>query len=581
MKGPMIPSAEIWPVLFDRPSLPSLLIKVRNVVLHSSALIDNTVIFRSATTNAVRTYHDILRQATSFGSALQSEWNWKKGDVLLVMAPNHVDVPATIWGCHYAGGVVSPANPGLSVRDLRQQLEGSRACGLVVPSQCLPVALEAARSANFPTDRILVLESDSSVDTLGVSSVLQLVVSAQEKQAPLRPRVPLSPSEDTAYLVYSSGTTGRPKAVMVSHRNVVAAIVMQTAVEGPHLDWRVSRTLAILPIYHIYGLVCLVHLPMYLGTTTFFMDKFDVQLFCQHIQSHKISHAYVAPPVVLHLAKSPLVQNYNLSSLKMLTSGGAPLGCEPHKGVVQETRDSSASGIWIVGDDCRLPYPGRFSPIEQIQSIADSLKRWDDWRSGIGSNGPPIPGLESKFVRSDGSTAAKGEEGELWIRSPTVFNGYRDEPEMTAGWDIGYEDEHRNMFITDRSKDLIKFKGYQVAPAELEDLILESDAVRDAAVIGIMNDDLASEVPLAYIVLKEGRSENAAKAQEVIDHVKKRAIHYKHLRGGIIFTNEIPKGPSGKILKRVLRERAVGVDKARRIGAVEYGKYQEGRTAKL
>ncbi|KAJ6172556.1 phenylacetyl-CoA ligase [Penicillium chermesinum] len=553
MKGPMIPSAEIWPVLFDRPSLP---------------FPTDQVIFRSATTNAVRTYHDILRQATSFGSALQSEWNWKKGDVLLVMAPNHVDVPATIWGCHYAGGVVSPANPGLSVRDLRQQLEGSRACGLVVPSQCLPVALEAARSANFPTDRILVLESDSSVDTLGVSSVLQLVVSAQEKQAPLRPRVPLSPSEDTAYLVYSSGTTGRPKAVMVSHRNVVAAIVMQTAVEGPHLDWRVSRTLAISPdisyLRNASGLVCLVHLPMYLGTTTFFMDKFDVQLFCQHIQSHKISHAYVAPPVVLHLAKSPLVQNYNLSSLKMLTSGGAPLAAN----LIREL------------------FKKRGIPVRQAYGLSETtavshIQRWDDWRSGIGSNGPPIPGLESKFVRSDGSTAAKGEEGELWIRSPTVFNGYRDEPEMTAGWDIGYEDEHRNMFITDRSKDLIKFKGYQVAPAELEDLILESDAVRDAAVIGIMNDDLASEVPLAYIVLKEGRSENAAKAQEVIDHVKKRAIHYKHLRGGIIFTNEIPKGPSGKILKRVLRERAVGVDKARRIGAVEYGKYQEGRTAKL
>lgn len=173
----------------------------------------------------------------------------------MVMAVNHIDTPAVIWGCHYAGGTVCPVNPGLSAHELHHQLVGSQASGLVVDSSCLPVALEGARMANIPRSRILVLDTDHPVDAAGISSVQQFTVSslAGRGRSAIRGRTPVNPTEDIAYLVYSSGTTGRPKATMISHRNVVASMVMQSAVDGKHVNWRNSRSLAVLPVYHIYG----------------------------------------------------------------------------------------------------------------------------------------------------------------------------------------------------------------------------------------------------------------------------------------------------------------------------------------
>lgn len=203
----------------------------------------------------MRTYQDVRQKSAQFGSALQTEWGWQKGDVLVVMAPNHIDTPAVTWGCHYVGGTVCPVNPDLSTQGLRQQLEASRACGLVVHSRCLSVALEAAQLANLPHDRILVLESDLSIERkFGILSTAELTDLAQSKNATIRARVSIDPSNDVAYLVYSSGTTGRPKGVEISHLNVVAAVLMQAEVDKKHIDWRSSRTLAVLPVFHIYGI---------------------------------------------------------------------------------------------------------------------------------------------------------------------------------------------------------------------------------------------------------------------------------------------------------------------------------------
>ncbi|KAE8312669.1 hypothetical protein BDV41DRAFT_538510 [Aspergillus transmontanensis] len=539
----------IWELLFRRNNLP---------------FPADHVIFQSGTTKEAYTYNDIKGLAEQFGGALQS-WKWRKGDILMVMSPNSIEVPHVIWGCHYAGGVVAPVNPDLSADEVRHQLIRSRAKALVVHPKCLKTALSAAESV-LSGDHVLALVENEH----GVRTVAEFTKEALYKLDNIPPPF-LSSPDDLAYLVYSSGTTGLPKGVLISHSNVVAAIILQATVEAPHALWKTDRTLAALPIYHIYGLVCLMHLPLWFGTTTIFMEKFQLEAFCEIVQHSQITHAYVAPPIVLHLAKSPTVEHYDLRSLKMITSGGAPLAAS----LINEL------------------YSRRKLPVRQAYGLTETtsvshIQHRENWRSGIGSNGPPLPGLEARYVREDGTLAAAKEEGELWIRGPTVFRGYRDEPDISAacltpdGWfktgDIGYEDTHGNLYITDRSKDLIKYKGYQVAPAELESLLLHHPAVQDAAVLGVMDKDLQSEVPLAYITVKAGYSENTDTASDILEYVKSRVIHYKHLRGGLIWIPTIPKSPSGKILKRALRDRAATADKGRAIGAIEYGKY---RAAKL
>ncbi|KAK5789755.1 hypothetical protein VI817_008878 [Penicillium citrinum] len=544
---PEVLSASIWETFFERPSLP---------------FPHDQVIFRSATTDAQYTYKQVRQRAKSFGRALKSQWGWCKGDVLIVMTPNDIDTPSVIWGCQFLGGIVAPVSPELSAQELLLQLKRSHARGLVVHPQCAVVAMEAARLANLSSDRILILRLDKLVPTYnGLPSVEDFVKASKNDIYQDIHWKEIEADKDIAFLVFSSGTTGRAKCAMISHRNVVAAAKLQTAIDSAHVDWRRDLTLAVLPTYHIFGLICLVYLPVYIGTTTLYMEKFDIATFCSVIQEYLISHVYAAPPIVLHLVKSSLVNTYDLRTLRMITSGGAPLASSLTTELFQQ----------------------RQIPVRQSYGLSETtsvshVQRWDKWRVGLGSNGPPIPGIETKFVDTDGRQVTVGNEGELYVRGATVFNGYLDEPDLTAacltadGWfktgDIGCEDEQGNLFITDRSKDLIKFKGYQIAPAELEDIILENEAVGDATVIGIMNENLASEVPLAYVV-------NQTTAQAILKHVSDRTVSYKHLRGGIIFTEMIPRSNSGKVLKRLLRDR-VSVDLVRRIGAKEYTKYMLG-----
>ncbi|KAL3463342.1 hypothetical protein BJX64DRAFT_276481 [Aspergillus heterothallicus] len=556
MSSSSVPEAGIWQLLFQcqSPQFPN-----------------NHVIFQDGTSKKSYTYNDLRVLSEQFGLALRSQWSWRKGDVLVLMSPNCIETPLVTWGCHYNGGVVAPVNPSLFPRELEQQLIRSQAQGLVAHSSCLLTALEAAKLANLPPERVLILGHTSEGN--GLSTVSEFIEKYAKSLPSASHPVDVEP-DDVAFLVYSSGTTGLPKGVMVSHRNVVADVVLQAAVEGPHVNWKEDRTLAVLPTYHIYGLICLVHLPVWLGTTTIFMEKFDLLTFCRLILEHKISHVYVAPPVVLHLAKNPTINKSEIASLRMITSGGAPLGAA----LIQETYNR-----W------RIPVRQAYG-LSETTSVSH-IQRWDTWSNGIGSNGPVLPGLESKIALSDNSPAPTNIEGELWIRGPTVFNGYINDTASTVAcltpdrWfktgDIGFEDEVGNLHITDRAKDMIKFKGFQIAPTELEDILLDHDAVSDAAVIGVWNEEMQTEVPLAYIVRKGPASvkdgDNVVVALSIMEHLKAKVVHYKHLRGGVIWIEKIPKSPSGKILKRELRDRVGGVDKERQIVAPGYARYRASK----
>ncbi|KAJ5195685.1 hypothetical protein N7449_006164 [Penicillium cf. viridicatum] len=542
-----IPPLDVWDCLFERREKP---------------FPDDHIIFKSSS-GEVRTYSNIRSQALSFGANLQSQWGWQKGDILLVFAPNDIDVPALFWGCHWAGGVVSPANPTYTADELKYQLSDTGAKALVVHTSLLDTAIAAAKRVDFPVAHMLVVGPDSP------EAELQHVESMLGGGAPGTTRPKIDAAVDTAFLVYSSGTTGRSKGARITHTNIVAEIIIQGQVDGEHISWRHDRFLTFLPTYHIFGLVCLVHFPLLRGIETTIMEKFSVKSFLHNVQTESITHIYVSPPVVLYLAKDPAMTREQLSSLRMVTSGGAPLAPDL---------------VRAVYDRLKIPVRQGFGLTES--TAVSHMQRWDRWGQALGSSGPPYPQVETKFIDEQGNPVSEGE-GELCLRGPTIFPGYHNNAKATAhsitpdGWfktgDIGFQDEEGNFFITDRLKDLIKFKGFQIPPTEIESVLHEHPLVHDVAVIGLVVQKIASEIPVAYVVLEKTDKPTKKVAEELVAYADGKLAPHKKLRGGIIPIGEIPKSASGKILKRILKTRAEGVDQGKAIGAAIY----EDRSSKL
>lgn len=282
------------------------------------------------------------------------------------------------------------------------------------------------------------------------------------------------------------------------------------------------------------------------------MAKFNLERFCSTIQSYRVTLAYVAPPVVLALVSSPVVQQYDLSSLRMIMSGAAPLSSDLVKRVYDKLRVPVRQGYGLT----------ETSPAAFSQTFAD-------WDEAIGSVGKLIPNMQVKYMilDDDGSPPREiplGDTGEIYLRGPNVFQGYRNNPEATAqaltseGWfrtgDIGHQDAKSNLFITGRAKDLIKYKGFQIAPDELEQILLSHEAVADVAVVGVQ-DKNQGEVPCAFIVLAPSlHSDGKQDAERLMTWMESKVAPYKRLRGGIRFVESIPRNASGKILRRVLRE---------------------------
>lgn len=280
------------------------------------------------------------------------------------------------------------------------------------------------------------------------------------------------------------------------------------------------------------------------------MSNFEIEKFCATIQKYKITFAYVVPPVVLLLGKHPVVDKYNLSSLRMLNSGAAPLTHELVEAVYKRLKVPIKQGYGL----------SETSPTTHTQP-------WEMWHTTIGSVGRLLPNQTAKYMSPEEKEVAVGEVGELWVKGPNVFLGYLNNPAGTKNaltedgyfktGDVGYQDKEGNFYITDRVKELIKYKGFQVAPAELEGLLISHPKINDVAVVGVYNKDQATEVPRAYIVPRPGVEGNKAMADDVIAWLQARVANHKRLRGGVRFVDEIPKSASGKILRRVLKLRAL------------------------
>ncbi|KAK4038739.1 hypothetical protein C8A01DRAFT_37306 [Parachaetomium inaequale] len=513
-------------------------------------------ILTCAETGRSYSWADLRSASIEFGKGLKALWGWKKGDVLAFYTPNSIDTPILTLGALWAGGTVSPANPLYTVDELAFQLRDSGAKGLVTQPANLATALAAAQKARLPSDRIILLgphRDDPSSGIRHFSSIRSSTSSTGGDRHAQPARV--HPRTDLAFLVYSSGTTGLPKGVCLTHRNMVANVLQASYVEGSQwrsrggADGQGDTQLGVLPFFHIYGLTCGVLMSVYEGWRLVVLERFDMERALRAIERYRVTFAYVPPPVVLAFSKHPAVEAYDLSSLKVLHSGAAPL-----------TRELTEA-VW---NRLKVPVKQGFGLSETSAVVCCQVV--DEWGKFMGSVGKLMPNMEARIVGEDGKEAEEGESGELWLRGPNVFPGYFKNPERTKDafssdgffktGDVFRRDKHGNFYCVDRLKELIKYNGYPVPPAELEGVLIGHKEVADACVIGVEDQANATEVPRAYVVLRDGIEASEAKAQQLADWVANQVAPHKKLRGGIRFVDQVPKSPSGKVLRRVMREQA-------------------------
>ncbi|MET8567887.1 4-coumarate--CoA ligase family protein [Streptomyces sp. NPDC004783] len=479
------------------------------------------------------TYDQVDRFHRRVAAAL-AEAGLRKGDVLALHSPNTVAFPIAFYAATRAGASVTTVHPLATAEEFAGQLRDARARWIVTVSPLLDTARRAAGLAGG-VQEIFVCDSAP-----GHRSLTDMLASAAPD-----PEVAVDPAEDVAALPYSSGTTGVPKGVMLTHRQIATNLAQLEPALGAGPG---DRILAVLPFFHIYGLTALMNAPLRAGATVVVLPRFDLEQFLAAVQNHRITGLYVAPPIVLALAKHPLVAAYDLSSLKYVVSAAAPLDAR------LAAACSRRLGLPPVGQAYGMTELSPGTHVVPLDAMADAPP---------GTVGKLIAGTEMRVVALDdpGKDLGPGGTGEILIRGPQVMKGYLGRPDATAamidqdGWlhtgDVGRVDADGWLFVVDRVKELIKYKGYQVAPAELEALLLTHPGIADAAVVGALDDD-GNEVPHAHVVRRSPA--DGPSGEEVMTYVAERVAPYKRVRR-VTFTDAVPRAASGKILRRELRAR--------------------------
>jgi acyl-CoA synthetase (AMP-forming)/AMP-acid ligase II len=455
---------------------------------------------------------------------------FQKGDRFAIFSPNLPEYVVAFHAVASLGGVVTTANPLYTARELGSQLNDAGARYLLTIPQLLATAREAAGQSSV--EEIFVFG-----EAEGATPFAALLAGNAQP-----PEVAIDPRPDLVALPYSSGTTGLPKGVMLSHYNLVAQLCLVEGVADVRQVAETDTLLAFLPFFHIYGIVSFLSLSLHQGATIVTMPRFDLEQYLQLAQQYQVTILHLVPPVALALAKHPVVGNYDLSRVRAAFSAAAPLG-ETVANVLYERlgfRISQAYGMTEVSGASHLG-----------PNVPEKLKP--------ASAGRCLPNTECKVVDAiSDAPLGPGELGEILVRGPIVMQGYLNQPEATAatidaeGWlrtgDIGYVDADGDFYIVDRAKELIKYKGLQVAPAELEAVLLGHPSIAEAAVIGIADEE-AGEVPKAFVVRKADLT-----PEEVIAFVAERVAPFKKVRA-VEFVDQLPKSLTGKLLRRVLIER--------------------------
>ncbi|MCG8925613.1 AMP-binding protein [Lentzea sp. CC55] len=453
-----------------------------------------------------------------------------KGDVVGILSPNTPYYAVVFHGILRAGATATTINALYTPDEVAHQLHDAGAKMLFTVSVLLPNAAGGAEKAGV-TD-VVVLDGAE-----GYPSLPELLANTHPV-----PEVSIDPANDIAVLPYSSGTTALPKGVMLTHRNLVANLVQCGPIlsdVGPH-----TRILAVLPFFHIYGMQVLMNNGLYIGGVVVTLPRFELPEFLRVIAEHRTDRVYIAPPVAVALAKHPIVDNYDLSPMKLLFSGAAPLDEDLADAVKKRIGCKISQGYGMT----------EMSPVSH--AIPDGRED-----ISIGTVGVIIPNLECRLVDpATGQDVGAGERGELWCKGPNIMKGYLNNPEATAatiddeGWlhtgDVAVIDDDGIVSIVDRVKELIKYKGYQVPPAELEAVLLTHEEIADAAVIGVRDAD-GEEIPKAFVVRQE---DSTLDADAVMAFVASQVAPHKKVRV-VEFIEAIPKSAAGKILRKDLRAR--------------------------
>ena len=448
-----------------------------------------------------------------------------KGDVVAIYMPNLPEYAVIFHGVLRANATNTTANPLYTDRELGHQLTDSGAKILFTIGPFLDTARAAAEHAGVSE---IVVVGDAEGDDPTLADLLS------EGAEP--PAIDIDPARDLAALPYSSGTTGLPKGVMLTHRNLIANVLQLEDAFAIEPD---DVMIGVLPFFHIYGQTVIMNLGLRNGTTVVTMPRFDLEQFLGLISEHRVTLGWVVPPIALALAKHPAIDDADLSSLRLVMSGAAPLGAELSEAVASRIDVPTIQGYGMT----------ETSPVTHVSPIEPE-------RIKGGTIGLPVPGTESRLV--DPESGEEGTRGELWIRGPQVMAGYLNNEEATAntidddGWlhtgDIAEVDDDGYYAIVDRLKELIKYKGFQVPPAELEAILIAHPAVADCAVIGVPDEE-AGELPKAFVVVSDEVSD-----EEIMEFVAEKVSPQKKVR--IVERIEaIPKSASGKILRRELAGR--------------------------
>lgn len=486
------------------------------------------------------TYREVVAMVNSIANGFR-ELGLKKGDRVCLLMMNRPEYTISFIAAASIGVVISPMNPAYKEREIGYQLENSEANAIVIQQELVPLlqlVLEK-RSSELPKLKHVIVTGTQVPENLpGAITFGQLL----RQSSPKRPEQ-LEPitGDDLLALPYSSGTTGLPKGTMLTHRNLTSNNLQFTTALGVDLS---DVALLFLPFYHIYG-VMLTGSFLASGGTQIMMERFDLLQSLDLVERHKVTYYFAVPPIILGLANAP-VDLSKLKTLKYIFSGAAPLPAEPAL-KLQAKLDNKVQVVQGYGMT-------ESSPLTHSQPRDPRLVK-------LGSVGMPVNNTEQKIV--DLETGERelplGEDGELIIRGPQVMQGYLKAPEETAralrnGWlytgDIGHLDEDGHMYIVDRKKEMIKYKGFGIAPAELEALLLEHPAVMDSAVIGVPDDE-AGELPKGFVVIRPGQTTTP---EEIVIFVNGKLAGYKKIHT-VEFIDAIPKVASGKILRRELKER--------------------------
>ncbi|KAH9854592.1 acetyl-CoA synthetase-like protein [Lenzites betulinus] len=527
--------------------------------------------FIEETTGREIRLEELRSRITGLANAFKIRWNIGEDDVVCVFSPNHIDYGVAIWATHQLGGIVTTANPSYTVEEIIYQLGATKAKLIIVHPLNLAVALEAARAVGLSVDRVVLLDSMAGSSHANVDGLISQGLREPRRFTERRLKAGEAKTK-LALLCFSSGTTGKPKAVMLSHYGIIANMIQvaqytrltDKTLPPEQLSIRPgSVTLAVLPFYHIFGMHIVLFGSLHLGSAVVVSQKFSLEQMLKSIQRYRITHLYLVPPMVVLLCKSPIVKDYDLSSVYLVMAGAAPLSADLTDQLVKLLPNA--------------PFIGQGYGMTELSTSISHI-HLDRKNGDPGSSGILLPGIVARVVKADGTLAGFNELGELHLRSPSMSLGYLNNPTATAdtfkdGWlhtgDEVMINEKKEVFVVDRIKARPAsslhprpVRGFQVAPAELEGHLLEHPDVVDACVIGIP-DAYSGELPFAFVVMSpsaqawitRGPGEEGAVRAAILKHVADHKVYYKRL-AGIEFVPAIPKNPSGKLLRRVLRDQA-------------------------